>query len=698
MSLVSSIVHQLLCDQRTAFVVKYIEDKAFDLMTIPESLLWDSLSTIIQRARGIVFQLVIDAFDEMEKENIQNHHDVVNRLVNLFSDDLSGHLRIFVTDRQPPPYKFSMIIKPELIDMVNPEMRKGVKDFLRIQVRSRLEEKGISLQRGEEIEKLFQISMGNFLQATLCWRKFDHDMRTWSQDEVNRGLDSLHIMSPGLNSFYCEILKSIPVAWRSRARKAFSIILVACEPLTDRQLAYLTALPESSNAPGQVSQVSYSMHDFLDFLKKYCGHIVTKDDSSLVSFTHQSVKDLLSSTKNDEEKSSILLQFRMSAAEAHSLLLDLCLKVFIFEDRSRYEWESQFEPLLGVCAEVIGETQVTKDVGKVLSMGIYRIGKTPCLLYVIRHWDSHYRKASTDSGTDVNVVSFLQSPSAYYYNRFWQIMQDFSPIVTRHLHVTENTWPLYHLILRDDFPALVRLLIERGEDISMIDEKAIISPLSWSIMCERRSSFKAILSSKLVTPNLAEQNGWKPIHHAVNSGDPFFIRELVNTPNININVRGGPFRRSPLVHSIAEKKFEAANILLEAPGIELEAEDAEGNTPYKIALDTRGSENFMRILLQMLDAKSVISGHHPSLSALNIAGARGWTWVEERIIQEKPQFVIEKDESGFNILGWYAFYGRRKKLLWFLNRIPPGLPNRRDRLRPLQSRQYLRSPGLARYH
>ncbi|KAF2792053.1 hypothetical protein K505DRAFT_308322, partial [Melanomma pulvis-pyrius CBS 109.77] len=401
-SLIASILFQLLVDSRTSFVARYMDCDAVNAQHHLESnLLWECFASVIHRSRGILFFLVIDALDEMEREKSQIRQDVLNQLVHIAANDLSGHLRILITDRQMRPYQFEKAISSEEIDVDNQATRKGIEDFITVKVRSKLEANHLSKERAERIEKeLVEISEGNFLRATLTWLQFDRNLKDWSPSAVRKELGALHILPPGLDAFYFEILNSIPTSLRSEARKAFSVIMVAIEPLSIRQLAFLSTLPESD--ANDAARVFYSPDDFMEFFKKYCAHIVKLDDDGIVSFTHQTVKELLSSKSDSSEMGSILSQFQMPSSDAHNFMLKQCLGVLKLEANHNHDGLSQYMAL---------RKSQKRVPDTVFLVHLDDVGTTPCLRYAVYHWMSHYQDATNDSQVDNKVISFLKKRS-----------------------------------------------------------------------------------------------------------------------------------------------------------------------------------------------------------------------------------------------------------------------------------------------
>ena len=117
-----------MSDSRTSFVTKYLEGRDHKQDKDSEESLWICLSTIVERSRGIIFQLVIDAVDEVMRDADGTMTTILDRIENLLSLDSSGRIRVLISNRRPPPVQFSDA-DMAVIDVDNHATRHNVQHF-----------------------------------------------------------------------------------------------------------------------------------------------------------------------------------------------------------------------------------------------------------------------------------------------------------------------------------------------------------------------------------------------------------------------------------------------------------------------------------------------------------------------------------------------------------------------------------------
>lgn len=663
-SLIASVLLQLLLDPRTSSVVRYIDKDVFEGFYTDVDTLWACFAGIVHRSRGILFFLVIDALDEMEREHGETRQHFIDQLLHISANDLSGHLRILITDRQRRPYRFQKVISSEELNVDNEATRKNIENFIRTKLRGRID---VSAEgAGYFVQELVKIAQGNFLRAALTWRQFDRKVRYWSTDAMNRELSALHELPPGLDGFYVEILNSIPRAVWWEARRIFATIMVAIEPLSLRQLAHLATLQDADD--GRPKRVFVSPEDYLEFFQKYCAHMVKLSDTGVVSFAHQTVKELLSSQPDQSERGMILSQFQIPSPDAHSFMLNQCLQVLELEISYDHNWPMEL-------IDLKREIRDSQESESTVTARLDAIGGTPCLRYAIYHWATHYQGVTTDSQLDEKLASFLVRRSSFYYCKVWEFSQTFDSAIIRNMvDITSKDpiAPLLHIITRGEFPALVWILLKQQNVSVLRAAKAELSPLGWSIACRRKQAFLVILNSGLVNLNMVQDQRMMPIHQAVLCDDIFFLRALIANDSVDINSVEGS-GDTPLHRAIGQHKYESAQMLLELPTIDLFLTDSSGRTPYEATFSDLQAETLSMKILQVMNARGYSSLPTKHLNPLRAAGSLGWRRMMESVVENNIELAISVDDSGLCPLTWHAYYGEKTQLQWLLGRIPSKL-------------------------
>jgi hypothetical protein len=236
---------------------------------------------------------------------------------------------------------------------------------------------------------------------------------------------------------------------------------------------------------------------------------------------------------------------------------------------------------------------------------------------------------------------------------------------------------LFRVLSLDDYPNLVKALVHQGVNVNCLSDK--INPLSWAVLCQRPQSFATLLRNELTWPNYCSRGAPTALHRAAFcEEDSFYTRKLLEHPDINVNVVCDVIG-TPLHQAILKQNTEAAQLILDYPYVDIWLQNDKKESSYSLAFKNKIWEH---LILKMIDMSSrarapwgkAVSGTSPFLWA----GVHAWTDMEERIVRLDPRqvFVVDK-ETKMNALQRYAFFGRKEKLTWILDRLPlDGVPLR----------------------
>ncbi|OHF02533.1 hypothetical protein CORC01_02228 [Colletotrichum orchidophilum] len=693
---VRSILSQILVDERTSYLIKFLEGRDYKEDAEMEENLWICLSTVIERSRGIMFQFVIDAIDEVLRSSAGAPITILDRLEQLITQDLSGRVKLMLSDRKMPQNEF-METAIAIIDVDNDSNRQSVKSFVGGQIRKHLQRSYISVSTGEVVEnKIMEISRGNFLHARLAWDQLSEGITEWSRDQIYKSLDQLTTISRGLVAAYCKLLSSIPRALRSKAKASFAILRISQEKLTSRQLAFLATLHDQKldERPSLWSELHSQSADFENYLAEACGYVIRRADDGSVDFNHVSAKDLFTDSMEglSPEEQQVISTFAVSDADAHAMMHSLCMSIFRLENREADYWRRNRQDM----RQAQGKLRASFGVGilsirqslEIAELGVTRIesiARTPCFTYAIRHYISHYEGATPSPHADSALVSFMPSRQAYYCHRMWLEIRTYD--TDHHLNRSKSVHTerdkkstssklsksaaLFRLMARGDCPQIVKGLAAQGADINHVagSDFECLTLLSWAIICRRKDTFCALLRDENVLINSSPDRDYGPLHHATRCvDDMFYIQRLLEHPDTNVNILHA--LDTPLHQAIKSKNLSGVEALLAHPDIDLSITDLDNETPYFKAFKHKMWEPLLIRMMTMVSKRTLskaISGTSPLL----MAGIHGWTHVEESILKMFPNQVLMQDpDTKMNVLAHYAFYGRREKLLWIMNRLP----------------------------
>lgn len=779
MEFIKSVLKQIFSDERTRFVIQYldIELDAFDdskRKSESEDKLWQYLSTIVRLSRGIILQITIDALDEALRAPSLGAVSIIDRLRTLLSDDLHGQVRLLVTHRDKIVPGIAIEDDIARINVNNETTRSSVRGLIQSMVHSNLVKSSCPEHTKAHIEeKLFGLSQGNYLHATLAWQRFAQGVQHWTHSEISLGLRRLDDPSAGLISSYCRLLNGIDSAYRATARTAFAILQVCREKIEPRELAFLATFYEHLEWQRPVSfsqETILSLESrclrFESFLVESCDYLVKKTKDGMIDYAHTSVKDLLTKTHTNlsSEDATTLSFYSTSFRDSHRLMARLCTSIlqleiccqstwvkFTKEAYRRMELDNIETKVSAVTQQTTDETrdkdQLAEDMGldidrlttervenpqDILGQGrsnrkdpmrtsvvnmilaeatdveqehvrirktwITRGSMTPCFVYSILHWLNHYQEAYPGNYASIHsqeYVTLLTSQVGDVSHMLWIFL-------TRH-GVPHYEWnqaaslksyrekALLRLIARGDYPSLLRTLIDEGADPNHVTnlhlqakdvqgEEHGISPLSWAIVCQRKESFHLLLRNEKLQVNRGAMHSPKPVHFGVCVAEAHYLEKLVQHPDCNVNVKD--HEGTPLHLALRLKNHAAVAMILDQEYVDIWATDFHGQSVYSRAFThgTWGSIFEKMFQVSKKNTRATVSEKIEGESQLFLAGTYGWTNVEEVILREDlTQLFLVDPITGMSPLIKTAYFGRREKVLWMLDRVPPtGFPIRRE--------------------
>lgn len=711
---VRSAIVQIRRDKRMEFSARHLDlYNSFRLLRHePEDAWWKLLHTVIQRSRGVLFLFVIDAIDEVLRNVPVNTVTIIDRLQELLSVDLSGRVRLLVSDRKKRVYGF----QPEdiaTIEVDNDITTSSVNDFVRTRLRRGFEMSDISPRAGKDVERtIIDIAQGNFLHANLALEQFASNVQQWDRNQIAEGLRRLKTLSHDLVASYCRLLAQIAPPYRRRAKASFAVLRVCRERLTLRQLAFFATLYEALHtSPKPTASLSlkdllHQCGDFEYYMTGALGYIIKAAANGTVSFAHVSVKDLFAKMPNPElllpEHVDVLEQFITPEAGAHSILQNLCFVTLQLEDRSSEDWVEVLENMESVGLD---PTQRGSQLAKSIMVSF---SKTPCMAYAVSHSLGHFQESSAIATIDLDAISVLHSPMGYVCYVLWLCLNDIShptPLIMPEIshepslaHETSSDAVLSRILARGDFPRLVQCLLAKGANANNSigmrlkgDNKANgASLLSWAILCQQRESFDLLLRHDTTQINSGPNYAPRPLHFAIDCRDTlYFASKLIQHPQCNINItyhnpnsvaaKSRQDEGTPLYLAYRRMNIAAVELLLGQPYVDIWTKGGTGESPYSMTFKY-GMWHYLWEKILKLSGKTtedILAENISGISRIVAAGVYGWTELEEKILFENPRQLLAVDpDTKMSPLTTYAYFGRRDKLLWILDRLPTDFPLR----------------------
>ncbi|KAJ4423231.1 hypothetical protein N0V82_002092 [Gnomoniopsis sp. IMI 355080] len=780
MAFVKSVLTQIITDKTTRFVFKYVDLPDYvvsnvETETETEDELWAYLLVIVQRSRGIILQITIDALDEALRAASLGSNSIIDRLQELLAADLHGRVRLLVSHRQKKVPGISIEEDIPKIDVHNDFTHSNVYAFIHKTVCRSLDHLSFPEQTKVTIEeKIMDVSQGNYLHATLAWQHFAQGVQTWNRSAISSGLRRLDGLSLDLISFYCRLLSGIDSSYRARARTAFAILRVCREKLRMRQLAFLATLYEmhgmkrSQELPlDTVSSIEPRCLDFENFMSESCAYLIKKAEDGTVDYAHTSAKDLFTKSHDNLslEYSKTLSEYSMSSQDAHGIMDWLCTSILELEIRGQEGWVklveasySILQPVNNKCdllesqhrtigrekhdvklgeetyIEMLrqkeerkqesdsGRERVREPGEKTIKTSTYRTflletrsvdhaftqiwkawidetSSTPCFFYSILHWVDHYEAAAPSLAFDQQHIAMMTSQVGHISHMLWVFLKK---ATVPHYELNQAATlksiqesSLLRIIARGDYPSLIRTLINEGADPNHVThvtslcqkdahlqkEEHGITPLSWAIVCQREKTFELLMRNDRIQVNHGARDSPKPLHFATCKcpGGTRYIERLVQHPDCNVNIRD--HKGTPLHLALHEKNYAAVVIILNQENVDIWATDDSDHSAYSRALKRGVWGSIFERMLQASKktTRETLSEMVEGTSQLALAGTHGWTNVEEVILREDlPQLFLVNPTTRMSPLLSTAYFGRKEKLLWMLDRVPPtGFPIRR---------------------
>ena len=448
-------------------------------------------------------------------------------------------------------------------------------------------------------------------------------LRHCLRQRIRRALDEL---PDTLDETYDRTLEEIGKQNWEYAHRLFQCVVAASRPLRVEELAEFLAFDFDTVSTPTLRE-DWREEDPAHAVRSTCSSllaVVNVDGSSVIQFSHFSVKEYLTSKRLAESKETIS-RFHVSMTLAHTIIAQACLGVLLHIDEN-----------------------ITRD----------GLGKFPLAEYAAEHWAGHARF----EGVSPNIKDGMKrlfdpnnhhlSVWAWIYDPEWPVSKygrsehpsqirgtplhyagshglhevveflivERSQNVNARGFVREET-PL-SVASRRGYSEVARVLLEHGADTETRDNSTY-SPLDRSsenghvevlrVLLENHadmnssgrntwtalhlaSNFGQVAVARVLLGNGADENAKTtyhetPLHSADNEGVTRILLEYGADPNARDSNN-----RTPLHWAMERNRAEVARVLLEN-GVDANARDAKNRTPLHVA-SKEGYLDGVRLLLQ----------------------------------------------------------------------------------------------------
>ena len=453
-------------------------------------------------------------------------------------------------------------------------------------------------------------------------------LRRCLSPRIRRALDEL---PETLDGTYERTLLDIDDDNWAYAHRLFQCIVVAQRPLRVEELAEFLAF--KSEAGGSLTfEGSWRPENPRDAVLSTCSSLITivnVDGSSVMQFSHFSVKEYLTSSRIAEGRVS---RYYISPEPAHIFITQACLSFLLQLDKHVTKKIMRELPLARYAgrywtdhAEVGNVSSHTEDLIKRLFnpenhhfanwVWIYDTFSDQSMLsedpprpisaplnYAARHgFPRVVEWLITACSQDVNVSSGgLQSRTPLHIASAHQRFMVMEVLLTHHADINAGSsdtiwlgWAPLHFASYNGRLKVARLLLEHGADANC---KSSASETPLRLLSERDGNLELaqVLLEHGADPNIRSRSGYDSIYMALKRGRRDLLQLLLKhgaDPNTR-DVDG----RTPLHVASQKGAVKVAQGLLELD-VDVNSCDNKGQTPLQVALQS-GEEQLVQLLLQ----------------------------------------------------------------------------------------------------
>ena len=477
-----------------------------------------------------------------------------------------------------------------------------------------------------------------------------------------------------LDETYQRTLQEINEADWKFACRLLQCVAVAFRPLRVEELAEFLAF-DFQAGPIPKFREGWRLEDAVDAVLSTCPGllaVVNVEGSSVVQFTHFSVKEYLTSTRLAESNNVISRRHHISMIPAHTLVAQACLGILLYLDENVTRNKLGTFPLAEYAAKYWVDHARFENVLQRVEDGMKRLfdpNKPHLAICVWIHQPTSRRKIQTEMP--------LPCPgTALHYAVLWGFHTIVEFLITKHSQDVRSQdfidWaaPL-HLASRRDHVEVVRMLLKFGADVTARNKHGM-TPLHLASQTE--VAHMLLESSANVAAR--SETGWTPLHMVSRKGHVDVTRLLLeHGADVNAQNRDGS---TPLHLASRRGHVEVTQMLLDR-GADVKSQDEDASTPLHLA-SSRGHAEFVCMILER--GADVSAKNNLKSTALLLASRSGNVGVT-RILLERGADATAEDKDGSTALHLALRWGRAAVACMLLERGADATAQDKDRMTPL---------------
>src|SRR6267142_724694 len=485
-----------------------------------------------------------------------------------------------------------------------------------------------------------------------------------------------------LDETYERTLQDINKENAELAHRLFQCVAVASRPLRVEELAEFLAFDFNAR-PIPKFREDWRPDDPIEAVVSTCSlllSVVNIDESTVIQFSHFSVKEFLTSSRFSKKCDSTSRRYHVSAIPAHTLVTQACLGILLHLDENVAGDHQEKFPLSGYAAEHWFEHARLEGVSENAVQGMKQLfdSKKPHLAVWLSIHDPILTYKQTErplpsKGTALHYAAFC---GLHNIVKFLAMQR---PRDVRSQGFSNKSTPL-HLASRKGFVQVARALVEHGARVSA-ENKEGWTPLHLT-SAGGHVEVTQFLVERGARVSAKKKDGQTPLHLALINGHLDLARFFVeHGANVSVKDNDG---RTPLHWAVERGHVDLAELLIEH-GADVSVKDNDGQDPLRCVVDG-GHVDLARLLCEHgadvsvrsvqgwtllhramrhghLGVAQILVKHGADVSAKDNDGRSSLRWVVERGQLDRARFLIEhgadvstKDNGGRTPLHWAKEY------------------------------------------
>jgi len=448
-----------------------------------------------------------------------------------------------------------------------------------------------------------------------------------------------------LDETYERTLREINEADWELAHRLFQCVAVASRPFRVEELAEFLAFDFSAGPIPQFRD-DWRLEDPVDAVLSTCStllSLVDHRDSTVIQFSHFSVKEFLISTRFAEKHDTISLCYHISLTHAHTLVTQACLGILLHLDKNITRDSLTNFPLAAYAAEHWVYHARFDGVSQNAEEGIKQLldASKPHLAIWVWIFEPYWRwrheaveKPPSPSGTPLHYAAIC---GLHHVVKFLAIEHP----EQIHSRCGDNgATPLY-LASRQGHLEAARFLVECGADVTAEDRDGWTALHVASLV--GHLDLARLLTERGADVTARGEGGSTPLHIASHAGD-LDLAQLLIEHGTDMTDQDDDGCTALHVASL-EGHLDLAQLLIER-GADVTAQSRVRATPLHVA-SSQGHLDLARLFIER--GANVTAQDEDGLTPLHVVSSRGDLDLAQLLI-ERGANMTDQDEGEWTAL------------------------------------------------